>query len=67
MESEKIARINALARKSRTEGLNPEEKAEQLSLRTEYIRAFRANMEETLKRVRVEQEDGTYMPLEKRQ
>ena len=32
-----IERINELARKSRTEGLTPEEKAEQQKLRQEYI------------------------------
>ena len=40
MTDEKIARINALAKKSRTpEGLTAEEKAEQASLRREYIDA----------------------------
>ena len=38
MTDEKIARINALAKKSRTpEGLTAEEKAEQASLRREYL------------------------------
>ena len=41
MTDEKIARINALAKKSRTpEGLTAEEKAEQASLRREYIDAM---------------------------
>lgn len=44
MKQEKIDRINALARKSRTEGLTPEEKLEQQLLRQEYISAFRASM-----------------------
>ena len=33
MTDEKIARINALARKARAEGLTPEEQAEQKALR----------------------------------
>ncbi len=39
MERVKIDRINFLARKSKSEGLSPEEKEEQLALRNEY-RAF---------------------------
>lgn len=39
MDREKIDRINFLARKSKNEGLSPEEKEEQLNLRNEY-RAF---------------------------
>ncbi|MCL6617881.1 MAG: DUF896 domain-containing protein, partial [Anoxybacillus ayderensis] len=37
LSSEKIARINALAKKAKMEGLTAEEKQEQLQLRTEYI------------------------------
>jgi len=39
MDRSKIDRINYLARKSKSEGLNEEEKEEQLNLRNEY-RAF---------------------------
>lgn len=67
MEPEQIARINALARKSRTLGLTAEEAQEQQQLRTQYLREFRANMEQTLQNVRVEQVDGTYQPLTKKQ
>ena len=66
MEHEKIERINELARKRKTIGLTPAELEEQAVLRRQYLDEFRANMEETLKRVRVEQEDGTYKPLIKR-
>ncbi|MBQ8130378.1 MAG: DUF896 domain-containing protein [Clostridia bacterium] len=66
MEHEKIERINELARKKKTIGLTPAELEEQAVLRRQYLDEFRANMEETLKRVRVEQEDGTYKPLIKR-
>ena len=66
MEHEKIERINELARKKKTIGLTPAELEEQVVLRRQYLDEFRANMEETLKRVRVEQEDGTYKPLIKR-
>ena len=67
MEKEQIARINELARKSRTSGLTPEEKDEQQRLRTQYLREFRQNMEDTLRCVRGEQADGTYTPLRKKQ
>ena len=37
MTEEKIARINALAKKSKTAGLTEAEKAEQQALRQEYL------------------------------
>ena len=66
MEHEQIARINELARKSRTVGLTEAEAEEQQCLRAQYLREFRASMEQTLQSVLVEQEDGRYQPLEKR-
>ena len=66
MEKEQIERINELARKKKTVGLTEAELEEQAALRQQYLREFRANMEETLKAVRVEQADGTYKPLEKK-
>lgn len=42
MEKSKIERINYLARKSKSEGLTDEERAEQTELRNEY-RAFMRN------------------------
>ncbi len=67
MEHEQIARINELARKSRTLGLTQGEAEEQQRLRAQYLREFRANMEQTLQCVRVEQADGSYEPLRKKQ
>ena len=66
MEHEQIERINELARKKKTVGLTPAEVEEQAALRKQYLAEFRANMEDTLRRVRVEQEDGTYKPLVKK-
>ena len=66
MEHEQIERINELARKKKTVGLTEAEVQEQAALRKHYLAEFRANMEDTLRRVRVEQEDGTYKPLVKR-
>ena len=48
MEQSKIDRINALARKSKAEGLTPEEAAEQQALRAEYVAAFRKSLQSQL-------------------
>ena len=48
MTDEKIARINALAKKSKTEGLTEAEKQEQQALRAEYIADFRKNLKSQL-------------------
>ena len=65
MEHEKILRINELARKKKTDGLTGEELMEQAELRRQYIDEFKANVEEQLKNVLVEQEDGSFKPLKK--
>ena len=44
MDQKTIDRINLLARKSKTEGLTPEEKEEQKKLRAEYIAVIRMNI-----------------------
>ena len=43
MTEEKIARINALAKKSKTAGLTEAEKAEQQALRQEYLADIKAS------------------------
>lgn len=53
MNSEKIARINFLAKKSKNEGLNDIEKAEQKRLRDEYRAEFRASLEAQLKSIEI--------------
>ena len=56
---ERIARINELARKSRTaEGLTEEEKQEQQQLRQEYIQAFRASTRAHLESIVIVDEKG---------
>lgn len=57
MEQYKIDRINALAKKSKTEGLSEEEKQEQAILRREYIDAVKASLCANL--------DNTYLVDEK--
>jgi uncharacterized protein YnzC (UPF0291/DUF896 family) len=64
--AERNARINALARKKRAEGLTEEELQEQQSLRLAYLREFRQGMEQMLESIVVEQPDGSVAPLRKR-
>ena len=59
MEQEKIARINALAHKVKTEGLTPEEIQERDQLRKEYIAAFRNNLIQELDSITVVEQDGS--------
>jgi len=59
MLAEKIARINELAKKSREEGLTPEELEEQAALRAEYIAAIRSNFAATLDNTYVQRPDGS--------
>ena len=67
MDQEKIARINALAHKAKTEGLTPEELAERDVLRKEYIAAFRENLVGQLDAITVVEQDGTRHKLRKKQ
>ncbi|MCD7733117.1 MAG: DUF896 domain-containing protein [Oscillospiraceae bacterium] len=55
MEQKKIDRINALARKSRTDGLSDEEKEEQQALRDEYRAAMRASLKATLDNIEIKE------------
>ncbi len=64
MIQEKVDRINALARKSKTEaGLTVAEKAEQQALRAEYIADFRRSFRAQLDNIDVEDADGNVRPL----
>jgi len=59
MEQSKILRINELARKSKNEGLSPEEKKEQEILRREYIEAVKSNFRATLENIRFQKPDNS--------
>ena len=64
---EKIARINALARKSRTEeGLTEAEKTEQAALRREYVDAVKASLAGHLDNTVVLNPDGTKKKLKQK-
>lgn len=54
-----VARINFLAKKSKTEGLTPAEKAEQKKLREEYVAAFRRSLRSELDNTYILNPDGT--------
>jgi len=59
MNKEKIERINELYRKSKAEGLTPEEKQEQQQLRAEYRMAVVGDLTDTMKYIRIQNPDGT--------
>ena len=59
MTNEKIARINELARKSKTTGLTEAEKAEQQALRQEYVADVKASLRAKLNNTSIQEPDGT--------
>ena len=58
-----IARINALAKKAKTEGLTPEETAERDKLRRIYIDSVKANLVGQLENTYVVDEKGNKTKL----
>lgn len=67
MTDEKIARINALAKKAKTEGLTDAEKAEQKELRAEYVAGFRQSLKAQLDNTVVINPDGTSYKLHQKE
>lgn len=59
MEDSKIERINALARKSKSEGLTEAEKKEQALLRQEYIASVKRNLQAQLNNIDMINPDGS--------
>ncbi len=66
MTQEKIDRINALARKAKTEGLTAEETAERDALRREYIDSVTGNLRAQLDNTVVQHPNGLRTPLKKK-
>ena len=67
MEQEKIARINALAKKAKSpEGLTPEEREEQARLRGEYVAEWKRSLVAQLERTYIQEPDGTRHKLGKK-
>lgn len=63
MDEKKIARINELYHKSKSEGLTEEELKEQKILRREYVDAFRQNLRSQLDNISIVEEDGSITDL----
>ncbi len=59
MDQQKISRINELARKSKTIGLDAAEATEQATLRAEYIADFRAGLRGQLDNTVIVRPDGS--------
>jgi len=60
-----IPRINELARKEKTIGLDELEKQEQKELRTKYIESFRSSFKDTLMQVKIVDPMGNDVTPEK--
>ncbi|MBQ3817223.1 MAG: DUF896 domain-containing protein [Clostridia bacterium] len=63
MNKEKIDRINFLARKQKSEGLNEQEKQEQFELRREYIESYKRSLVSQLENTYILEKDGTKRKL----
>ena len=66
MTNEKIARINELAKKSKTAGLTEAEKTEQQALRQEYLASVRKSLRAQLDHTSIKEPDGTIHKLGKK-
>ena len=67
MTKEKIARINELAKKSKTPaGLTEAEQAEQAALRQEYVAEMKASLRAQLEHTMIQEPDGTLHKLARR-
>ena len=65
MTDQEIARINELARKSKTEGLTSDELIEQSQLRRKYIDSVLGSLRGNLDSTKIQHPDGTITPLKK--
>lgn len=63
MEQQKLDRINALAKKAKTEGLTGAERAEQAQLREEYRAGFLRNLRAQLDNTYIMDEQGNKRKL----
>lgn len=67
MTEQQLARISALAQKSRTpDGLTQAERDEQAALRAEYVAAMKASLKRQLDSTVVVQPDGTRKKLKQK-
>ena len=66
MTDEKIARINELYKKSKSEGLSEEQKKEQTLLRQEFGASVKSNLRSQLNNIDMVNEDGSVENLGKK-
>lgn len=66
METPRLKRINELAQKEKTQGLTPEEKAEQAVLRKEYVAAFKKNLVAQLENTYIVDEKGNKRKVQRK-
>ncbi len=66
MTQEKINRINELAKKQKTVGLTEQEKAEQYTLRREYIDSFKRSLVSQLENAYIVEPDGSKTKVQKK-
>ncbi|OTN76525.1 hypothetical protein A5886_001602 [Enterococcus sp. 8G7_MSG3316] len=59
LSPEKLARINELAKKKKSEGLTDVEEKEQKALREEYLTAFRGGMRHHIEGMKIVDPEGT--------
>lgn len=67
MTEQEIARINELARLKKQRSLTDDEAAEQQALRQKYIDAMKKSLAEDLDRMLIQDENGAYVPVRKKQ
>ncbi|NMX24659.1 DUF896 family protein [Streptococcus sanguinis] len=67
MDPKKIARINELAKKKKTEGLTAEEKVEQAKLREEYIEGYRRSVRHHIEGIKIVDAGNDITPEKLRQ
>ncbi|HCE13231.1 MULTISPECIES: DUF896 family protein [unclassified Enterococcus] len=65
LSPEKLARINALAKKKKSTGLTDAEAKEQKILREEYLTAFRGGMRHHIEGMKIVDPEGTDVTPEK--
>ena len=63
MNQERLDRINELARKSKGIGLTEEEKAEQKTLRQEFLKDFRETLRGQIENITIVEPDGSLTPV----
>jgi len=66
MDQSQIERINYLTKKSKSEGLNEEEKDEQQVLRKAYIESWKNGVKATLSQASFVEADGSITPIRRK-